>query len=140
MMTVRVGFEPICLAPNRCLQRKETIATNSVMGEQHAQSGCVSRHVPKAVIQQSTLSDCRNSATRLSTCSGRLTDWRRLALRDDRSAHTVVSAMCLAATGIFWLSFTRLDPRWRELGSWGAGELGCEDSAGLFALHKSAHR
>ena len=42
---------------------------------------------------------------------GRLTDWRRLALRDDHCDHTAVSAMCLAATGIFWLSFTRLDPR-----------------------------
>ena len=41
---------------------------------------------------------------------GRLTDWRRLVMRDDRCAHTVVSAMCLAATGIFWLSFTRPDP------------------------------
>ena len=42
---------------------------------------------------------------------GRLTDWSRLALRDDRCAHTVVSAMCLAATGILGLSFTRPDPR-----------------------------
>ena len=92
-----------------------------VMRSQHAQSGRVSRHVAKAVIPQSTLSDCLNSATRSETlyhcCNnsienmfGRLTDWRRLALRDNRCAHTVVSALCLAATGIFWLSFMRPDP------------------------------
>ena len=45
---------------------------------------------------------------------GRLTDWRRLTLRFERCAHTVVSAMCLAATGIFWLSLTRPDPRFLE--------------------------
>ena len=119
-MTVRVGVEPFCLPPNRCSVIKETVPPGSVMRSQHAQSGRVSRHAPKAVIQQDTLSDCRNSATRSETlyhcCNnsienmfGRLTDWRRLALRGDRGAHTVVSAMCLAATGIFGLSFTRLD-------------------------------
>ena len=41
---------------------------------------------------------------------GRLTDWRRLALRFERCAHTVFSAMYFAATGIFGLSFTRSDP------------------------------
>ena len=42
---------------------------------------------------------------------GRLTDWRRLALRFERCAHTVVSAIGIAATGILGLSFTRPDPR-----------------------------
>ena len=110
MMTVRVCVEPISLPPNRCSQRKETMATRSVMRSQHAQSGCVSRHVPKAVIQQDTLSDCRNSATRYENIFGRLTDWRRLALHYERCAHSVVSAIGIAATGIFWLSFTRPDP------------------------------
>ena len=41
---------------------------------------------------------------------GRLTDWRHLALRFERCAHTVVSAIGIAATGIFWLSITRPDP------------------------------
>ena len=40
----------------------------------------------------------------------RLTDWRRLALRFERCDHTVVSAMCLAAAGIFWLSLARPYP------------------------------
>ena len=35
---------------------------------------------------------------------GRLTDWRRLARRDDRCARTVVSAICMAAPGILELS------------------------------------
>ena len=34
---------------------------------------------------------------------GRLKDWRRLATRYDRCAHTFFSAICIAATVIFWL-------------------------------------
>jgi transposase len=34
---------------------------------------------------------------------GRLKDWRRIAMRYDRSAHTFFSAICIAATVIFWL-------------------------------------
>jgi len=34
---------------------------------------------------------------------GRLKDWRRIAVRYDRSAHTFFSAICVAATIIFWL-------------------------------------
>lgn len=34
---------------------------------------------------------------------GRLKDWRRVATRYDRCAHTFYSAICLAATVIFWL-------------------------------------
>jgi transposase len=34
---------------------------------------------------------------------GRLKDWRRIAMRYDRCAHTFFSAICLAATVIFWL-------------------------------------
>ena len=34
---------------------------------------------------------------------GRLKDWRRIAMRYDRCAHTFFSAICIAATVIFWL-------------------------------------
>ena len=34
---------------------------------------------------------------------GRLKDWRRIATRYDRCAHTFYSAICVAATVIFWL-------------------------------------
>ena len=34
---------------------------------------------------------------------GRLKDWRRIASRYDRCAHTLFSALCIAATVIFWL-------------------------------------
>ena len=34
---------------------------------------------------------------------GRLKDWRRVATRYDRCAHTFMSAIVLAATVIFWL-------------------------------------
>jgi transposase len=34
---------------------------------------------------------------------GRLKDWRRIHTRYDRCAHTFMSAICVAATVIFWL-------------------------------------
>ena len=33
----------------------------------------------------------------------KLKDWRRIATRYDRCAHTFFSAICIAATVIFWL-------------------------------------
>lgn len=35
---------------------------------------------------------------------GRLKDWRRIAMRYDRCAHTFFSAICLAAVVIFYLN------------------------------------
>ena len=35
---------------------------------------------------------------------GRLKDWRRIAMRYDRCAHTFFSAICIAATFIFYLN------------------------------------
>ena len=34
---------------------------------------------------------------------GKFKDWRRIRTRDDRCAHTFMSAICIAATVIFWL-------------------------------------
>ena len=34
---------------------------------------------------------------------GRLKDWRRIHTRYDRCAHTFMSAICIAATVIFWM-------------------------------------
>jgi putative transposase len=34
---------------------------------------------------------------------GRIKDWRRIAMRYDRCAHTFFSAICIAATVTFWL-------------------------------------
>jgi putative transposase len=34
---------------------------------------------------------------------GRIKDWRRIAMRYDRCAHTFFSAICIAATVIFYL-------------------------------------
>ncbi|MBD3847096.1 IS5/IS1182 family transposase, partial [Bosea sp. SSUT16] len=33
----------------------------------------------------------------------KLKDWRRIATRYDRCSHTFFSAICIAATVIFWL-------------------------------------
>ena len=35
---------------------------------------------------------------------GRLKDWRRIATRYDRCAHTYFSSICIAATMIFWIN------------------------------------
>ena len=35
---------------------------------------------------------------------GRIKDWRRIAMRYDRCAHTFFSALCLAASVIFYLN------------------------------------
>jgi len=34
---------------------------------------------------------------------GKLEDWRRIAMRDDRCSDTFISAICIAARAIFWL-------------------------------------
>jgi len=34
----------------------------------------------------------------------KLKDWRRIATRYDRCAHTFMSAICIAATVIFWIN------------------------------------
>jgi len=40
---------------------------------------------------------------RIEIMFGRLKDWRRIAMRHDRCAHTFFAAITLAATVIFWL-------------------------------------
>ena len=40
---------------------------------------------------------------RIENMFGRLKDWRRIHTRYDRCAHTFMSAVCIAATVIFWL-------------------------------------
>ena len=41
---------------------------------------------------------------KIETMFGRLKDWRRIHTRYDRCAHTFMSAICIAATVIFWLN------------------------------------
>ena len=41
---------------------------------------------------------------RIENMFGRLKDWRRLATRYDRCAHTFFSAICIAAAVTFWLA------------------------------------
>ena len=40
---------------------------------------------------------------RIENMFGRLKDWRRIHTRYNRCAHTFMSAICIAATVIFWL-------------------------------------
>lgn len=41
---------------------------------------------------------------RVENMFGRIKDWRRVAMRYDRCAHTFFSAICLAATVLFWIN------------------------------------
>lgn len=41
---------------------------------------------------------------RIENMFGRLKDWRRVATRYDRCAHTFFSAICIAAAVTFWLA------------------------------------
>ncbi|MFC0148285.1 IS5 family transposase [Sphingobium scionense] len=41
---------------------------------------------------------------RIENMFGRLKDWRRIHTRYDRCAHTFMSAICIAATVIFWIN------------------------------------
>jgi putative transposase len=34
----------------------------------------------------------------------KLKDWRRIAMRYDRCAHTFMSAICLACSVLFWIN------------------------------------
>ncbi len=40
---------------------------------------------------------------RIENMFGKLKDWRRIATRYDRCAHTFFSAICIAAAVIFWI-------------------------------------
>lgn len=50
---------------------------------------------------------------RIENMFGKLKDWRRIHTRYDRCTHTFMSAICIAATVIFWLpqSALSLDAR-----------------------------
>ena len=52
------------------------------------------------IVYDTELYKCRNLIERLF---GRIKDWRRIAMRYDRCAHTFFSAICIAAAVIFWL-------------------------------------
>jgi transposase len=41
---------------------------------------------------------------RIENMFGKLKDWRRIHTRYDRCAHTFFSAICIAATVIFWIN------------------------------------
>lgn len=47
--------------------------------------------------------DIHKQRNRIERMFGRLKDWRRVATRYDRCAHTFMSAIRIAATVIFWL-------------------------------------
>ena len=47
--------------------------------------------------------DLYKQRNRIERMFGRLKDWRRIATRYDRGAHTFMSAICIAATVFFWL-------------------------------------
>jgi transposase len=45
-----------------------------------------------------------NQRHKIENMFAKLKDWRRIATRYDRCAHTFMSAICIAATIIFWIN------------------------------------
>ena len=62
--------------------------------------------IPPRARRKSPASYCRKQYRqrhRVENMFSRLKDWRRISTRYDRCAHTFFSAICIAATVIFWL-------------------------------------
>ena len=57
------------------------------------------RRIPDPARPESSI----GSVIRIENMFGKLKDWRRIHTRYDRCAHTFMSAICIAATVIFWL-------------------------------------
>jgi transposase len=53
------------------------------------------RHYSKALYKQ---------RHKIENMFAKLKDWRRIATRYDRCAHTFMSAICIAATVLFWIN------------------------------------
>ena len=49
---------------------------------------------------------------------GRLKEWGCIALRSDRRAHTLLSAICLAAVVLFWVNGSRPEGWRASLGAY----------------------
>ena len=63
--------------------------------------------IPPRKNRNTQISYCRNlykSRHKVENMFGKLKDWRRVATRYDRCAHTYFSAICIAATVIFYLN------------------------------------
>lgn len=58
------------------------------------------RNRTQSIAYDALLYKSRNLVERMF---GRLKDWRRISMRYDRCAHTFMSAICIAATVIYWL-------------------------------------
>jgi transposase len=61
--------------------------------------------IPPRAKRRSPATSCKstyNKRHKIENMFAKLKDWRRLALRYDRCAHTFFSAICIAATVLFW--------------------------------------
>jgi transposase len=62
--------------------------------------------IPPRAKRRSPATYCKSTYKKrhkIENMFAKLKDWRRLALRYDRCAHTFFSAICIAATVLFWL-------------------------------------
>ena len=62
--------------------------------------------IPPRAKRRSPATYCKNlyrQRHKVENMFARLKDWRRISMRYDRCAHTFFSAICIAATVIFWL-------------------------------------
>lgn len=82
---------------------RATTATGSATLLPVAASPHASRQRPIAGSSTPMTSSFIASVTKIENLFARLKDWRRIATRYDRCAHTFMSAITIAATFCFWL-------------------------------------
>jgi transposase len=58
---------------------------------------------PSAGCPQHSATTLYRQRHKVENMFAKLKDWRRISMRYDRCAHTFFSAICIAATVIFWL-------------------------------------
>ncbi|MEK9848464.1 MAG: transposase [Rhodospirillaceae bacterium] len=87
------------MAPKTCRLERPTVKIKPTVWSNHTSSA--TRPQNRSVNTGVQLYKTRH---KVENMFGKLKDWRRVATRYDRCAHTYFSAICIAATVIFYLN------------------------------------
>ena len=102
-------YKGAALMPDALPRAKELLGDKGydVDWFRHALTECgITACIPSKSNRKTTIEHDRalyRERHKIENMFGRLKDWRRIHTRYDRCAHTFTSAICIAATGIFWL-------------------------------------
>ena len=92
-----------CRPPDSCSPTRATTPTGfaGALAERGITACIPSKSNRKEPVQHDRI--LYRQRHKIENMFGRLKDWRRIHTRYDRCAHTFFSAICIAATIIFWL-------------------------------------